>query len=74
MATENDKIPALQANAKRCVCTVMASFSLFIIRHFISAFSRMKILPGETRPDRHIGGLLRRIRSSTSITINEGHD
>ena len=51
MATENDKILALQAGAQRRACVVPVAFTLFIASHFNSALSRMKILSGETRPD-----------------------
>jgi len=53
MATETDKILALQAGVQRRACVVRVWFTLFIASHFNSGLSRMKILSGETRPDRY---------------------
>ena len=54
MATENDKILTFQARAQRRACVVPVWFCLFIAGHFISAFSRMKMLSGEARSERYI--------------------
>ena len=54
MAKENDKIFARQASARQHADIVLASFSMLIANHFISAFVRMKIPSGETPPDRYI--------------------
>ncbi len=80
MATEADKILALQAGAQRRACVVRVFFTLFIASHFNSGLSRMKILSGmeknedktysSTRPAGH-QKIVAKIMMTIPIAIDE---
>lgn len=60
MAGKHDTVSLFQAGAQRRACVAPTSFPLVIIRHFISTFSRNRILSRKSRPDMYLNGSLRR--------------